>query len=98
MRRRRRYFCFLEKSLTRTRKSAGPLIPLIEGFDGELLFYPEIIPVALDFRRVLVETVAEPRRLFQLSPRQFEELVADIWKRFGYVTDLQGEQETVAAT
>jgi len=87
MRRRRRYVCFLEEGFGRHR-SVGPLVPLVDGFDGELLYYPEIIPVALDFRRVLVDTVAKPQRLFDLSPRQFEELVADIWKRFGYVTEL----------
>ena len=57
---------------------------LVEDFDGELLYYPEICLVALDFRRVLSETVSNPQRLFQFSPRQFEELVAEIWHRFGY--------------
>jgi restriction endonuclease Mrr len=63
-------------------------VPLFEDFDGCLLYYPEIIPVALNFGRVLSDTKNNPQELFRLDPRQFEELVAEIWKRFGYVVEL----------
>lgn len=64
------------------------VFPLFDDFDGNLLYYPEIIPVTLNFGRILSETSSNPTKLFQLSPRQFEELVAEIWNRFGYVVEL----------
>lgn len=87
-RRRRRYVCFRESSLRRSHALGGVLVSLVEDFDGELLYYPEIVPVTLDFRRVLCETASDPRQLFHLSSRQFEELVAEIWRRFGYLIEL----------
>ena len=62
--------------------------PLFDDFDGNLLFYPEIIPVTLNFRQVLSGVRNNPGELFSLSPRQFEELVAEIWQRFGYLVEL----------
>ena len=67
---------------------SGATFPLFEEFDGVLLYYPELVPVALDFGRVLSNTRSNPQELLQLGPRQFEELVAEIWKRFGYVVEL----------
>lgn len=61
---------------------------MIDEFDGELLYYPEILPVARDVGRIISETASNPRELFQLTSRQFEELVAEIWRRFGYFTEL----------
>jgi len=64
------------------------VFPLFDDFDGELLYYPDIIPVTLNFGRILSETRSNPGALFHLNSRQFEELVAEIWKRFGYVVEL----------
>jgi hypothetical protein len=85
---RRRYPCYLEQNLHRGRGLGARVYSLIEDFDGELLYYPEIVPVTIDFRRAMIETASDPKRLFEFSPRQFEELVADIWRRFGYCVEL----------
>lgn len=71
-----------------TVRIAGDVFPLFEEFDGSLLYLPEIVPVTLKFSRVLSGAVKNPRELLLLNPRQFEELVAEIWKRFGYVVEL----------
>jgi restriction system protein len=70
------------------RRVRGEVFPLLDDFDGNLLYYPEIIPVTLNFGRVLAETSRNPEELLRLGPRQFEELVAEIWKRFGYLVEL----------
>jgi len=70
------------------RRISGEVFPLFEEFDGSLLYYPEIEPVTLDFRRVLSETRDKPSGLFDLNSRQFEEFIAEIWKRFGYCVEL----------
>jgi len=49
---------------------------------------PLIVQVTLDFQRLLNEVVADSDTLFHLTPEQFEELIADIWARFGYEIEL----------
>jgi restriction endonuclease len=61
---------------------------LFPEFSGELLFTPEFIPVCLDFRRMIRNVKAEPRELLTLDSRQFEELVAELWRRLGYEIEL----------
>lgn len=70
---------------------SGATFPLFEEFDGGLLFYPEIIPVTLNFGRLLSEAKSNPVELLRLNSRQFEELVAEIWKRFGYSVELTSQ-------
>jgi restriction system protein len=53
-----------------------------------LSFTPVIIPVCLDFRRMIRDVQIKPRHLFTLTPRQFEEFVAEIWRNLGYETEL----------
>src|ERR1035437_4317447 len=62
--------------------------PLFRGFSGDLLFTPEIIPVCLDFRRMIQDVTINPRELLTLDSRQFEELVAEIWRSLGYEAEL----------
>jgi len=49
----------------------------------------ELVDVTFDFERLLNE-IAHYRSdaLFDLTPRQFEELIAEIWDRFGYQVEL----------
>jgi hypothetical protein len=47
-----------------------------------------VIQTAADFQRWLNEISAEKLNLLHLSPRQFEELIAEIWDRFGYQVEL----------
>jgi HJR/Mrr/RecB family endonuclease len=61
---------------------------LFRGFSGELLFTPEIIPVCLDFRRMIQDVKINPQELLTLDSRQFEELVAEIWRNLGYEAEL----------
>jgi hypothetical protein len=70
---------------------AGDVVPLFEEFDGNILYFADIAPITLDFGRVLSQAKSDPRELLQLSPRQFEELIADIWKRFGYDVELTAQ-------
>lgn len=85
--RRHRYACFLESSFP-SRRISGTVFPLYDEFDGELLYYPEVVPVAIDFGRLLSDSYRNPMHLFQLEPRPFEELIAEIWRKFGYVVEL----------
>jgi Restriction endonuclease len=62
--------------------------PLFDGFSGTLLFVPGIIPVCIDFRRMIQTVKVKPQELLLLDPRQFEELVAEIWRSLGYETEL----------
>lgn len=66
----------------------GDVFPLFDEFDGNLLYFPEFTPVIANFGQILSGVYKDPRQLFVLEPRQFEELVADIWKRFGYLVEL----------
>ena len=70
---------------------SGPMFPLFEEFDGGLLYYPEIVPVALNFGRIISDAKDSPGELLRLSARQFEELVAEVWKRFGYTVELTSQ-------
>ena len=63
-------------------------MPLFGGFSGDLLFAPEIVPVCLDFRRMMREIKIKPQEMLKLDPRQFEELVAELWRSLGYETEL----------
>ena len=52
------------------RSVAGEVFPLFDEFDGSLLYYPEIVPVALNFRRVLCGALRQFRqRLTRPAPR-----------------------------
>jgi hypothetical protein len=66
-------------------------VPLLDGFSGSLLFTPEIIPVCIDFRRIIRAVKMKPEDLLQLNSRQFEELVAEIWRSLGYETELTAQ-------
>jgi hypothetical protein len=61
---------------------------------GELVFTPKlqddpvIVQVTEDFQRLLDESIIRPEDLFQLTPRQFEEFIAELWERFGYQVEL----------
>jgi restriction endonuclease len=61
---------------------------LFGGFSGDLLIAPEIIPVCIDFRRLIRDVKIKPQELLALDSRQFEELVAEIWRNLGYETEL----------
>jgi HJR/Mrr/RecB family endonuclease len=47
-----------------------------------------LVEVTLDFERLLNEVVLRSSTLFDLTPEQFEELIAEIWDRFGYRVEL----------
>jgi hypothetical protein len=61
---------------------------LYDGFDGGLLYTPEIVRVSFDFQRVIRENFKHSEVLLQMASREFEELVAELWKRFGYEVEL----------
>jgi HJR/Mrr/RecB family endonuclease len=44
--------------------------------------------VTLDIAQLLRCVELDPAELLHFSPRRFEELIADIWKRFGYEVEL----------
>jgi len=87
----RRSHCFTLFPQKYARRLRGRLFPLFADFEGELLYFPEIVPVAMNFARMLSVARNNPAELFHLSPRNFEELVAEIWKRFGYVVELTSQ-------
>ncbi len=72
------------RQILRRKSLSGQAFSLYEGFSGELFFSPDIIPVCLDFRRMIQDVHIKPRHLFTLTPRQFEEFVAEIWRNLGY--------------
>ncbi len=72
----------------RRKKRRYRTFPLLEGFSGELLYTPEIVAVSFDFQRVIRETFGHSETLLQMGSREFEQLVAEIWKRFGYEVEL----------
>jgi restriction endonuclease Mrr len=49
---------------------------------------PVIVQVTGDFQRLLDESAIRPEKLLQLTPRQFEEFIAELWERFGYQVEL----------
>jgi restriction system protein len=61
---------------------------LFPTFSGELLIAPEITPVCIDFRRLIRAVSLKPQEMLELDSRQFEELVAEIWRKLGYDTEL----------
>jgi len=69
----------------------GPLTRLRSVSDSKSPLTPAdkaVIETAVDFQKWLNEISAAKWNLFQLSPRQFEELIAEIWDRFGYHIEL----------
>jgi|HubBroStandDraft_6_1064221.scaffolds.fasta_scaffold1082890_1 hypothetical protein len=72
----------------RRNKRRRTTFPLVAGFSGELICTPEIIAVSFDFQRVIRETFCRSETLLQMGSREFEQLVAEIWKRFGYEVEL----------
>jgi hypothetical protein len=62
--------------------------PLYDGFDGELIYSPELVVVTFDFQRLIRESFQQSEALLQMGSREFEQLVAEIWKRFGYEVEL----------
>ena len=64
--------------------------------------FEEVAEVRLATQRLIDEARIEPATLLALSSRQFEELIADIWSRFGYKVELtartrDGGRDVVAA-
>jgi HJR/Mrr/RecB family endonuclease len=61
-------------------------------FDALLLakFRPssEIIELTEQSERLISELSVSPTELLKLSPREFEELIAELWRRFGYEVEL----------
>jgi hypothetical protein len=62
--------------------------PLVEGFSGRLEISPAIVTVCNNVTNILDSIVRNPMDLLSMSPRQFEEFVADIWEGFGYQVEL----------
>lgn len=50
-----------------------------------------IIPVGANFTRLLEEAFKDGKALLQLSPRDFEEIVAEIFARLGYEVELTAQ-------
>jgi len=48
----------------------------------------QIIAVSADFQRLIQNLARNPDDLFLLDPRRFEEIVCELWKRFGYEVEL----------
>jgi len=89
MRIRRRDICLGSHKIHKRRnKRRGATFPLLPGFPGELIYTPEIVAVSFDFQRVIRETFTHSETLLQMGSREFEQLVAEIWKRFGYEVEL----------
>jgi restriction endonuclease Mrr len=71
--------------------SEYPLIspPAIEAaFLGELPVRKQVVLVAGNFEQLLRRTNLTPEDLLMLSPREFEELIAELWTRFDYEVEL----------
>src|SRR5579871_6909931 len=76
--------------LQRTLQDYHRLFPLVD-LAEDLIWTPpspEIVLVSMDFQRLVREACPHVEYLLQLSPRQFEELIAEIWNRFGYEVEL----------
>ena len=57
-------------------------------FTFELQDDPVVVQVTGDFQRLLDESAIRSEELLQLTPRQFEEFIAELWERFGYQVEL----------
>jgi hypothetical protein len=55
---------------------------------AELPVPPLVVEATWNFDRILNDAVNRPYALLDLTNRQFEELVAELWKRFGYDVEL----------
>jgi len=62
--------------------------PVQNGTSGRLEVPASIVTVCTDFMKTLDSVVRNPEDLLALNPRQFEELVAGIWQKFGYEVEL----------
>jgi hypothetical protein len=49
---------------------------------------PEIIALTEQAQRFIFESPLDGSELLRLTPREFEELVAEVWRRFGYEVEL----------
>jgi hypothetical protein len=87
------------KALTKLRNSHGIelddlkwIAELDSSLRGDFEFTfqddPVIVQVTGDFQRLLDESAIRPEKLLQLTPRQFEEFIAELWERFGYQVEL----------
>ena len=89
------------RALTKLRNSHGIELDDLKWFAdqdpslrGELDFKPlfqddpVIVQVTCDFQQLLDASTIRPEELLQLTPRQFEELIAELWERFGYQVEL----------
>lgn len=65
----------------------GRTTSFLHKFEDPLLC-PQILSVTLDFDQVLADVSQFPDKLQELTARQFEAFVAEIWKRFGYEVEL----------
>jgi Restriction endonuclease len=65
-----------------TQEEIGPLLGRIP-VDG-----PILLATADVARELLSRAFENPRALLNLSPRRFEELIAEVWRRFGYEVEL----------
>jgi len=63
--------------------------------DPPELYVPENIIIATEFinERLLEELKKDPEKMFSLSPRQFEELVAELFYREGFDVELTPEKK-----
>jgi restriction endonuclease Mrr len=79
----------------RARKPRGQLIvfPTSRGTPPDLPtpFDARLDRVTEEFDRLIAELCADPKGIYRLRPRRFEELIAEIWKRMGYSVELTSE-------
>jgi HJR/Mrr/RecB family endonuclease len=60
-------------------------------FDGLLARFkpsPEVIALTEQAQRLIATMPLQPAELLKMTPREFEELIAALWKRFGYEVEL----------
>jgi len=80
-------------------KSVDPLYDPFTAYslttDPPKLYVPENIIIATEFinERLLEELKKDPEKMFSLSPRQFEELVAELFYREGFDVELTPERK-----
>ena len=49
---------------------------------------PEVLTASSSALCLLQQKYPDPKKLLSLTPRQFEELIAEVWSRFGYSVEL----------
>lgn len=70
------------------RRIAGDVISLYDEDEGVVLWTPEVLDVGCRFQRLIQNGPPSQKELLELTPRQFEEFIAEIWSRFGYKVEL----------